>query len=124
MSISVPSRLVPNAPGLPGRIVTFAATAPPLGASKAGLAMNVSLTPDKPGASREREPHTGQAGSIVRREVGTKPDQTNWPRKAQIERDNRRANATPLAKGEPAIRDKKAVAECLSGAIGNQSVGW
>jgi hypothetical protein len=61
-----------NDKGLPGRIVTLAATPLPLGASKAGLARNVNLTPDKPGASREREPHTGQAGSIVRREAGTK----------------------------------------------------
>ena len=36
---------------------------------QAGVAMNVSLTPDKPGASREREPHAGQAGGVVRRET-------------------------------------------------------
>jgi hypothetical protein len=39
---------------------------PPLGASKAGLAMNVSLTPGKPGAS-----------FAARQEQ--KRDQTNWP---------------------------------------------
>jgi hypothetical protein len=57
--ISVPSRIGPNAPGLPGRIVTLAATPAASGCVQGWL-------------SDEREPHTGQAGGIVRREAGTK----------------------------------------------------
>jgi hypothetical protein len=51
MPISVPSRLGPNAPGLPGRIVTLVATPAAFGCVQGWL-------------SEEREPHTGQAGGI------------------------------------------------------------
>jgi hypothetical protein len=41
---------------------------------QADVATNVSLTPDKPGASGEREPRPGQAGSIVRSEAVAKAE--------------------------------------------------
>jgi hypothetical protein len=94
-SATVP--MPPACPGLPGRIVTLAATLPPLRASNAGLAKNVNLTPDKPGASRNQAweeagvavnvsltPGKPEASFATRHEQEW--DQINWSRQAQTER--------------------------------------